>query len=100
MRWRRSARRRARRGYRCVSCVRIRLRPAVLTYGAWSAAIALCYVVNVLRDAKLYLSGNDLSGPIPAELGRLATPASLDLRGNRLSGPIPPELSENAKLVV
>ena len=40
----------------------------------------------------LYLQDNQLSGPIPPELGNLANLSRLELFGNRLSGPIPPEL--------
>ena len=46
----------------------------------------------------LSLGGNNLSGPIPPELGGLANLTSLSLVGNNLSGPIPPELGEFANL--
>ena len=40
---------------------------------------------------RMSLAGNRLSGPIPPELGRIGTD-SLQLADNELSGPIPPEL--------
>ena len=40
----------------------------------------------------LDLAGNELSGPIPPELGRLTDLERLSLRNNRLSGAIPVEL--------
>lgn len=45
------------------------------------------------------LSGNRLTGPIPAELGDLATLEQLELDRNRLTGPIPPELGKLTKLM-
>ncbi len=44
------------------------------------------------------MSYNDLTGPIPPELGDLATLAWLNLDGNGLTGPIPPELGNLAAL--
>ena len=41
---------------------------------------------------------NSLSGPIPPELGKLANLTYLDFNGNDLSGPIPPELGGLSKL--
>ena len=41
---------------------------------------------------ELRLDRNDLSGPIPPELGNLAKLWHLNLASNDLSGPIPPEL--------
>ena len=46
----------------------------------------------------LSLSENALTGPIPPELGNLASPKTLSLGGNALSGPIPPELGNLASL--
>ena len=48
---------------------------------------------GLTRLFELYLTDNDLSGPIPPELGRLTRLSQLFLAGNDLSGPIPPELS-------
>ena len=42
--------------------------------------------------AQLYLSGNELSGPIPTELGNLTNLTSLNLADNQLTGLIPAEL--------
>jgi hypothetical protein len=41
---------------------------------------------------ELWLGNNQLSGPIPAELGNLTNLIALGLRNNHLSGPIPAEL--------
>ena len=46
----------------------------------------------------LNLFGNSLTGPIPAELGNLASLQYLRLSGNDLTGPIPPELGKLASL--
>jgi Leucine-rich repeat (LRR) protein len=46
----------------------------------------------------LYLTGNQLSGPIPAELGNLSSLEQLSLDSNQLSGPIPAELSNLSSL--
>ena len=50
------------------------------------------------RVTGLSLSDNELTGPIPPELGSLASLESLWLHGNELSGPIPPELSNLSAL--
>ncbi len=49
-----------------------------------------------LRRLNLY--GNQLTGPIPPELGRLSELTRLDLRHNRLSGTIPAELRALSRL--
>ena len=51
------------------------------------------------RVTRLDLSGNQLSGPIPVEIGDLEFLEDLWLFGNDLTGPIPPELGslENLK---
>ena len=57
--------------------------------------------VNVGHDGRvtqLLLSYNNLSGPIPPELGNLASLVQLSLDGNNLSGSIPPELDNLASL--
>ena len=53
---------------------------------------------NLANLTGLYLGGNALSGPIPPELGSLANLTGLYLGGNQLSGPIPPELGNLANL--
>ena len=53
---------------------------------------------NLASLEYLSLHRNSLSGPIPAELGNLAGLESLDLWGNALTGPIPPELGDMAGL--
>ncbi|MBC9889348.1 MAG: hypothetical protein F7B06_05750 [Opitutae bacterium] len=50
------------------------------------------------RVMELRLSGNALTGKIPAELGGLANLVTLSLDGNQLSGPIPAELGGLTKL--
>jgi Leucine-rich repeat (LRR) protein len=47
----------------------------------------------------LDLSYNQLSGPIPAELGDLSGLVYLSLRLNQLSGPIPPEMGNLSSLL-
>ena len=53
---------------------------------------------NLANLQFLDLVGNEVSGPIPPELGNLASLQSLHLGGNLLSGPIPPELGNLANL--
>ena len=48
--------------------------------------------------SRAFPSPNDLSGPIPPELGRLAKLSVLALGSNGLTGPIPPELGNLASL--
>ena len=50
------------------------------------------------RVFQLYLHENQLSGPIPAELGNLANLRRLALHKNQLSGPIPSELGKLTNL--
>ncbi len=50
------------------------------------------------RVTSLDLSFNNLSGPIPSELGELSELAELNLHSNDLSGSIPPELGNLSKL--
>ena len=50
------------------------------------------------RVTDLRLDRNALSGPIPAELGNLASLRVLSLGYNTFSGPIPPELGNLARL--
>ena len=51
------------------------------------------------RIVGLEFRENNLSGPLPAEVGDLASLTTLDLRGNNLYGPIPPELGNLTSLV-
>ncbi|MDE2715522.1 MAG: hypothetical protein OXI33_00710 [Chloroflexota bacterium] len=60
-----------------------------------NAALSDWYGVTVDdagRVSALDLSQNNLSGAIPAELGRLGALRTLALHQNQLTGPIPPEL--------
>ena len=47
--------------------------------------------MNWIRN-RLDLGGNELSGPIPGELGRLEAVVELRLDNNQLTGPIPLEM--------
>ena len=53
---------------------------------------------NLASLQRLELSMNQLSGPIPPELGNLASLEYLELDRNELTGPIPPELGNLASL--
>ena len=53
---------------------------------------------NLANLQGLTLPTNNLSGPIPQELGNLANLQALSLSINSLSGPIPPELGNLANL--
>ena len=53
---------------------------------------------NLANLTELYLGGNQLSGEIPPELGNLANLTDLSLGSNQLSGEIPPELGNLANL--
>ena len=48
---------------------------------------------DLLHLARLRLTGNALSGPIPPEIGGLSRIRYLSLAENQLEGPIPPEIS-------
>ena len=50
------------------------------------------------RVTRLFLGSNNLTGPIPPELGNLASLEVLWLQRNGLTGPIPPELGNLANL--
>ncbi len=50
------------------------------------------------RVTRLELSSNQLTGPIPPELGNLVRLRWLNLRGNQLTGPIPAELGNLSRL--
>ena len=54
---------------------------------------------NLASLEELYLEANGLTGPIPPELGNLAALDWLRLEENGLTGPIPPELGNLASLV-
>ncbi|KAF8028851.1 hypothetical protein BT93_E1501 [Corymbia citriodora subsp. variegata] len=46
------------------------------------------------------LLGNQLTGPIPRELGNISTLLELDVEINQLSGPLPPELGNLSQLCI
>ena len=50
------------------------------------------------RVLRISLGENELTGPIPPELGELSGLESLWLMGNRLTGAIPPELGDLSRL--
>ena len=69
----------------------------------WASDEPLSNWYGVHLDAQgsvsdLLLDFNELSGPIPPELGNLSYLGVLSLGGNQLSGPIPPELGNLANL--
>ena len=64
--------------------------------GGWSGV----RLDNIARVTSLVLSRNNLSGPIPPELGGLTSLSTLILDANNLSGPIPPELGKLSNLQV
>ena len=53
---------------------------------------------NLTSLEHLNLDNNQLSGPLPAELGNLTSLTSLSLDNNRLSGPLPAELGNLTSL--
>ena len=55
-------------------------------------------LTNQGRVRQIYLQGNGLSGPLPADLGQLTELEILRLSGNSLTGAIPPELGNLTKL--
>ena len=46
------------------------------------------------------MHGNQLTGPIPPEIGNLINLTSLDLHGNQLTGPIPSEIGNLTNLTI
>ena len=55
-------------------------------------------VNGIDRVLRLDLSENNLSGPIPPEIGNLTETTQLTLNNNALSGPIPPEIGSLIRL--
>ncbi len=55
---------------------------------------------NLSELQTLNLSRNSLTGPLPPELGNLSELQTLDLFRNSLTGPIPPELGNLSELLV
>ena len=53
---------------------------------------------NLIQLEFLFLESNSLTGPVPPELGNLTRLESLALGSNSLSGPIPPELGNLTQL--
>ena len=67
-----------------------------------AAAVSTWYGVTTNSDGSvtyLYLSGNDLSGTIPAAVGELTKLEHLSLSDNELSGSIPAALGDLSNLV-
>ena len=54
--------------------------------------------VSGRRVTKLWLGSNNLSGPIPPEIGELEGLTYLELSSNQLTGEIPPEIGKLANL--
>ena len=77
--------------------------PSWTNSGNWltDAPLGEWYGVSVDVDGRvtdLHLGDNQLTGPIPVELGGLANLQSLSLENNDLTGPIPAELGDLANL--
>ena len=53
---------------------------------------------NIDSAEILYLDDNQLSGPIPSEIGLLTSLTDLNLYFNQLSGPIPSEIQDLSQL--
>ena len=71
----------------------------------WNSQRELSQWAGVFTDAagrvnRLYLSDNNLSGTLPAELGSLTALQNLELIGNNLTGPLPAELGNLVNLKV
>ena len=71
----------------------------------WNSQRELDQWDGVFTDAdgrvnRLYLSDNNLSGTLPAELGSLTALQNLELIGNNLTGPLPAELGSLVNLKV
>jgi hypothetical protein len=76
--------------------------PGWSNQGGWLTNNTPCsWDVVICQDGHvtgLGLDHNQLSGPLPPELGQLANLQSLDLEQNQLNGPLPPELGQLAHL--
>ena len=53
---------------------------------------------NLVHLTELYLGPNQLTGPIPSEIGNLVNLRVLNLRSNQLTGPLPPEIGNLVNL--
>ena len=69
-----------------------------ITIGPWASVSNENVSIN--QVTKIKLSGQDLRGTIPAQLGDLAALTELDLSSNTLHGRIPPELGNLEDLAV
>jgi len=76
------------------------LRIAMIVFRFLWSRIMLHTIINTFLlssiDRELY--SNNISGPIPSELGNLTNLVSLDLYLNSFSGPIPESLGKLSKL--
>ena len=69
-----------------------------ITLTVYNAVLLWGNYYSVFNTDSLILSDNQLTGPIPSEIGNLINLTDLDLRGNQLTGPIPSEIGNLTNL--